>query len=112
MRDCFSWRKRRGRKMRLTFSEDEFYQYFEVLKKADIDLANDFLNKKIKYGESKTAKKTEAAKAATEARTAAAKKKIENAMNLLRIENKKINYNTIAKKAGVSYLTAKKYVTL
>ena len=104
--------KRKDLKMRLTFSEDEFYQYFEVLKKADIDLANDFLNKKIKAGESKTAKKTEAARAATEVRTKRAKEKIENAMNLLRIENKKINYNTIAKRAGVSYLTVKKYVTL
>jgi len=28
------------------------------------------------------------------------------------IENKKINYNTIAKRAEVSYLTVKKYVTL
>ena len=98
--------------MRLTFTDDEFYQYLEVLKKTDTDLANDFLNKKIKSDESKTAKKTEAAKKATEARTAAAKKKIENAINLLRIENKKINYNTIAKRAGVSYLTVKKYVTL
>ena len=98
--------------MRLTFTEDEFYKYFEVLKIADVELANDFLNKKIKSDESKTAKKTEAARAATEARTATAKKKIENAINLLRIENKKINYNTIAKKAEVSYLTVKKYVTL
>ena len=98
--------------MRLTFTDDEFYQYLEVLKKVDIDLANDFLNKKIKADKSKTVKKTEAAKKATEARTAAAKKKIENAMNLLRIENKKINYNTIAKTAKVSYLTVKKYVTL
>ena len=98
--------------MRLTFTDDEFYKYFEVLKIADVELANDFLNKKLKADKGKTVKKTEAAKKATEARTAAAKEKIENAINLLRIENKKVNYNTIAKTAGVSYITVKKYITL
>jgi len=98
--------------MRLTFSEDEFYKYLEVLKKTDIDLAKNFLDKKLKADKSKTVKKTEATKAATEARIEAAKKKIENAINLLRIENKKINYNTIAKTAGVSYITVKKYISL
>ena len=99
--------------MRLTFTEDEYDEYLQVLlKHYESELANKLIDKKIKSDESKTAKKTEAAKKATEVRTAAAKKKIENAINLLRIENKKINYNTIAKKAEVSYLTVKKYVTL
>ena len=99
--------------MRLTFTDEEYDEYLQVLlKHNEPNLANKLIDKKIKADKSKTAKKTEAAKAATEARTAAAKKKIENAMNLLRIENKKINYNTIAKRAGVSYLTVKKYVSL
>ena len=98
--------------MRLTFSEEEFKKYFDLLKIVDTDLANDFLNKKIKAGEGRTAKKREAAAKATEARTAKAKKKIENAMNILRMRGDKINYNTISKTAGVSYITVKKYITL
>ncbi len=47
---------------------------------------------------------------ATESRTAKAKEKIQNAINLLRMENKKITHYSIAKTAGVSYVTVKKYL--
>ena len=99
--------------MRLNFTEEEIDKIFEALR-SDEEVRDLFLQR---YAQTKAklqnnTRKKEAAAKATEARTAAAKKKIENAINLLRIENKKINYNTIAKKAGVSYLTAKKYVTL
>ena len=99
--------------MRLNFTEEEIDKIFEALRSNE-EVRNLFLDR---YAQTKAklqnnTRKKEAAAKATEARTAVAKKKIENAMNLLRIENKKINYNTIAKKAGVSYLTAKKYVTL
>ena len=99
--------------MRLNFTEEEIDRIFEALR-SDDEVRNLFLHR---YAETKAklqnnSKKKEAAAKATEARTAAAKKKIENAINLLRIENKKINYNTIAKTAKVSYLTVKKYVTL
>ncbi len=53
-----------------------------------------------------------AATVATEARTAKAKEKIQNAINLLKIENKKLTYYSIAKTAQVSYVTVKKYITL
>jgi len=53
-----------------------------------------------------------AAETATEARTKKAKKKIQNAINLLRMQNKKITYYAISKEAGVAYLTVKKYVSL
>ncbi len=64
--------------------------------------------KKIK----KSAKKMVATDKATEARTARAKEKIQNAINILRMENKKITHYSIAKTAGVSYLTVKKYISL
>ena len=64
--------------------------------------------KKIKH----STKKYSAAVTATEARTAKAKKKIQNAINILRMENKKITHYSIAKVAGVSYITVKKYITL
>jgi len=59
-----------------------------------------------------SSKKERATQKATEARTKQAKAKIENAMNLLRLENKKITYYSIAKSAGVSYQTVKKYINL
>jgi predicted transcriptional regulator len=46
---------------------------------------------------------------ATKKRTDSAKKKIENAINIMRLENKKMTYYAIAKRANVSYNTAKKY---
>ena len=61
---------------------------------------------------SRSVNKQIAATTATEARTKQAKQKIENAMNLLRLENKKLTYYSIAKTAKVSYQTVKKYITL
>ena len=60
----------------------------------------------------KTKARKEASKVATEARTTKAKEKIQNAINILRIEDKKITYYSIAKTAGVSYSTVKKYISL
>jgi len=64
--------------------------------------------KKIKH----STKKIIACDKATEARTAKAKKKIQNAINILRMENKKLTHYSIAKTAKVSYLTVKKYISL
>ena len=49
---------------------------------------------------------------ATEARTLKAKEKIQNAINLLRLQNKKITHYSIAKASGVSFNTVKKYISL
>jgi len=51
-----------------------------------------------------------AAETATEARTKKAKEKIQNAVNLLRMQNKKITYYAISKESGVAYQTVKKYM--
>ena len=64
--------------------------------------------KKIKH----SSKKYIAAIEATEARTKKAKKKIQNAINILRMENKKLTHYSIAKTAKVSYVTVKKYISL
>ena len=47
---------------------------------------------------------------ATESRTKAAKEKIQNAINILRMENKKITHYSIAQTSGVSFTTVKKYL--
>lgn len=57
-------------------------------------------------------KKQIAISKATKARTLKAKEKIQNAINLLRMENKKVTHYSIAKIAGVSFNTVKKYITL
>jgi len=57
-------------------------------------------------------KKANAAEQATAARTKKAKEKIQNAVNILRMENKKITYYSVAKTAKVSYSTVKKYISL
>ncbi len=57
-----------------------------------------------------SSKKNIAASNATEARTDAAKEKIENAINILRLENKKMTHYSISKTGNVSFMTVKKYV--
>jgi response regulator of citrate/malate metabolism len=54
--------------------------------------------------------KKEASNVARLARSAQTKKKVENAINLLRLYGDKINPNTIHKESGVSRATAKKYL--
>lgn len=54
-------------------------------------------------------KKMNAPKKATETRVKNAKLKIFNALNMMRLEGRKINITAVAREAGVSYNTAKKY---
>ena len=55
-------------------------------------------------------RKQESAKRAREALQAKTKEKIQNAINLLKLEGKEITPYRVAKEAGVSYNTAKKYL--
>jgi len=55
-------------------------------------------------------KKVNSAKKATEIRVKRTKEKINNAINLLNLENKEITPYSVAKTAGISYNTAKKYL--
>jgi len=57
-----------------------------------------------------SAKKQESAKRARAALQAKTKEKIQNAINLLKLEGKEITAYAVAKAAGVSYNTAKKYL--
>lgn len=53
-----------------------------------------------------------ASKKATQTRVNQAKEKIVNAINLMRLEQRKININAVAREAKVSYNTVKKYEEL
>ncbi len=61
--------------------------------------------KEVKYSH----KKQKAATNATKLRVKKAKEKIENAVNILRMENKKISEYAVAKVSGCSINTVKKY---
>ena len=66
------------------------------------------LEKIVGYGISKGRK--EGINKARQARTAKTKEKVQNAINLLRIENKEITAYKVAKVADISFNTAKKYL--
>lgn len=57
-----------------------------------------------------SANKQLATKKATEVRSKKAKEKIQNAINLLQLENKPITLYSIANTSGVSYNTVKKHI--
>ncbi len=59
-----------------------------------------------------TSKQKEAAKKATEKRSEMARLKIENAINLLRLENKAINMKSVSVVSGCSINTVKKYKSI
>jgi len=58
----------------------------------------------------KTSGRKRAATKATETRVERAKEKIQNAINLLKLENKEITAYQISKVSGVHYTTVKKYI--
>jgi len=82
----------------ITLSQDE---HLELSQKMEVQLQSN-LTKDI-------SKKQKSIQEATETRTKEAKKKIENAINLLRIENKSLTVYSIAKVSGCSYNTVKKH---
>ena len=75
----------------------------------DIETAN-AINTLLQKGERVISKrKQDTAKAALQIKMTKTKEKIQNAINLLRLQNKPINPYQISKLSGVSYNTARKY---
>jgi len=60
---------------------------------------------------SKTSARQGAAYTATEARSKAVKEKMQNAINILQFENRKITPYAVAKEAKISFETARKYLS-
>jgi len=93
--------------MRLTLTNDEITTIVVMLdNQQELNLA-----KKIRTQWYKpiTMTKRNATKKAIEIKQQKAKNKIINAINLMNLENKKINFNSVAKVSGCSYNTVKKY---
>ena len=76
----------------------------------DIDTTN-AINILIQKGERVISKtKQESAKKALKIKVTKTKEKIQNAINLLRLQGKPINAYQVSKLSGVAYNTARKYV--
>jgi Fic family protein len=80
------------------------------LDELDIETAN-AINVLINKGERIISqKKQDTAKAALKIKISKTKEKIQNAINLLRLQGKPINPYQVAKLSGVAYNTARKYL--
>jgi len=114
----------KGDKMRLTIDTDTAISLkikLENILKSDLANNIDFTdddNKEIRQlikqieanlTKPKSSAKQRAAQKATNIRQERAKEKIRNAVNLLHLENAKVNVNSVSKKAGVAYNTVKRY---
>ena len=76
----------------------------------DIETAN-AINTLLKKGERVISqKKQDTAKAALKIKMTKTKEKIQNAINLLKLQNKPINPYQVSKLSGVAYNTARKYL--
>jgi len=101
--------------MRITITEDEYEGLkhiadFVLIDSTDIELVNVIIDKIILDKNKKvSSKKIKAVAKATNTRVNRAKRKIENALNLMRLENRPISVYLVSKEAGVSYNTANKY---
>jgi len=79
------------------------------LDKLDIETAN-AINTLLRKGERVISeKKQQSAKEACKVKISKTKEKIQNAVNLLRLQGKPINPYQVAKLSGVAYNTARKY---
>ena len=94
--------------MRLTINNEQFEDIISSLEHRP-DLIDLLQDKKKEFERSITAAKKEATKIANKSKIDNTKEKIENAINLMRLENKKISVAQVAKTANIHYDTAKKY---
>lgn len=96
-------------KYRIELSKNEYDEVIKLLEESNLDeqiLLKIKAFKEIKYSN----KKKKAMEKASVEKTKIAKNKIENAINMLRLENKVMTHYNISKMSGVSFSTVKKYV--
>lgn len=95
--------------MRLTITNDEFNELQRILVQNDMTLYNRINEEYEKSLLSRTQKKINATTKANIAKRRKSQDAITNAVNILRLEDRKITVYSVAKMAEVSYNTAKKY---
>ena len=98
------------KEVRLILNADdyEYIKNFLEKRKAKKDVINNFIQAQEDYVK-RTANKRTATKQATEQKIRRVKEKIDNAIQMLKFMQKEITPYQVAKMAGVSYNTAKKY---
>ena len=119
---CFITTKRNERlKMRITINDDEAFLLTNAISKITMGHYDNLTKKELivldrvsdkiedERRRETSPKKKKAMLIATNARIEKAKKKIENAINILRMENRPITIYSVSKESGVSYNTASKY---
>lgn len=90
----------------------EYFDFKRLEEKKHIETAQTLLGKlKSPKAIEVSVKKSVASLRATEARTKKAKEKIQNAINILRMENKAFTHYSIAQCSRVSFNTVKKYIS-
>jgi uncharacterized membrane protein YgaE (UPF0421/DUF939 family) len=98
--------------MRLTLTDTEAQELLEILEFARSNSDDLYIKIESQIWENQQrdiSQKQKAVEKATSTRSKKAKQKIENAINILRLENKEITVYAVSKTAKVSYNTAKKY---
>lgn len=95
--------------MRITITNTEFNALQEILVQNDMTLYNRINEEFQKSVLSRTKKKIKATVKANSVKKRRSKEAVENAVNILRLENKAITVYSVAKTAQISYNTAKKY---
>ena len=95
--------------MRLTLNYDEIKKLLNIIQSIDAELYH-AINTQYKADKSKDkSKKQQSIQEATKHRQDTAKAKINNAINILRLEGKNLTVYAIAKESGCSYNTVKKH---
>lgn len=94
--------------MRITITDSEFANIIQALENSP-DIVSLLLSKKAEYKSSITDKKRKATTNATRVKINVTKRKIENAVNILRLEGGNVTVAKVAKRAAINYNTAKKY---
>ena len=95
--------------MRLTLKIEDVEELLRLAKDKNPQLFKSLEEQLKKHLNKDISKKQSSVKLATKKREDAAKEKILNAINLLRIENKSITIYSISKVSKCSYNTVKKY---
>jgi len=97
--------------MRITIEDKTFQKIVEILRsKNENEIVEELKSAEEKYNSSITENKKTAPKKANQTKVKNSKKKIENAINLIRLEGDNITAYRISQKSGVAYNTAKKYL--
>jgi len=104
-------------KIRIELEDIEYSNLLNIIKFAqenDRCVVDKFLVEKIKNPKfiKRSPEKRFAVEKAREDRTKKVKEKIQNAINLLRMQNKEITAYAVAKEAGISFVTARKYLNM